>query len=337
MRQLRVGIIGLGVGERHIGGFRRHPSVEVAMVCDIDAEARRRAARVYPELAVIEDANALIDDPAIDVVSIATYDSDHFGQVIRALANGKHVFVEKPLCTRIDEFREIRRQLVEQPHLRLSSNTILRLAPRFQELRAMIVAGTFGRLYNIEGDYLYGRLAKLTEGWRGRSANYSVTLGGAIHIIDLMLWLTGERVTQVVAQGNSIASSGSQFRGNDMVSALLTFESGMIGKVSANFGSVYPHFHRLVLYGTGATFENRPESGLIWESRDPVVAPRVLTTAYPGVDKGDLIPSFVDAVLGKGTAAVTEDDVLAAMAVGLAIDRSLSEGGVVKIAEIYGG
>jgi predicted dehydrogenase len=334
VRRLRVGIIGLGVGERHIGGFRRHPAVEVVALCDIDAETRLRADRTYPEVDVIDDANALIADPAIDIVSIASYDNDHFGQVSRALANGKHVFVEKPLCTRVDEFREIRRQLVERPQLRLSCNTILRVAPRFQELRAMIVAGTFGRLYNIEGDYLYGRIAKLTEGWRGRIADYSVTLGGAIHIIDLMLWLAGEPVTKVVAVGNGIASSGSQFRGKDMVSALLTFESGMIGKVSANFGSVHPHFHRLAIYGTEATFENRAEAGLIWQSREPAVAPQVLTAAYPGVDKGDLIPSFVDAVLGEGPAVVTQEDVLAATAVGLAIDRSLNEGRVVKIAEI---
>jgi predicted dehydrogenase len=337
MTRLRVGIIGLGVGERHIDGFRRHSSAEVVALCDIDPEVRARVHRRYPGLSLGDDANALIDDPAIDIVSVASYDDAHYAQVMRALAKGKHVFAEKPLCTRIDEFREIRRQLASQPQLRLSSNTILRFAPRFQELKAMIVAGTFGRLFNIEGDYLYGRLAKVTEGWRGRIPDYSVTLGGAIHIIDLILWLTGERVIEVMAAGNGIASRGSQFRGNDMVSALMTFQSGLIGKISANFGSVHPHFHRLVVYGTEATFENRPDAGLLWRSRDPAVAPQMLTTAYPGIDKGDLIPSFVDAVLGKGTAVVTEDDVLAAMAVGLAIDRSLSEGGVVKIAEIYGG
>lgn len=334
MKRLRVGIIGLGVGERHIHGFRRHPAADVVALCDIDPQVRARVRQSYPGLEVFENAETLIDDPSIDIVSVASYDDAHYAQVTRALANGKHVFVEKPLCTRIDEFQRIRRQLADQPRLRLSSNTILRLAPRFQELRTLIATGAFGRLFNIEGDYLYGRLAKLTEGWRGRSPGYSVTLGGAIHLIDLVLWLTGEPVTEVVSIGNGIASRGSSFHGNDMVSALLLFESGLIGKISANFASVYPHFHRVVVYGTEATFENRPDAGLLWRSRDPAVAPQRLDAPYPGIDKGDLIPSFVDAVLGNGTAVVAEGDVLAAMAVGLAIDRSLIEGRAVKIADV---
>jgi predicted dehydrogenase len=334
MTHLRVGIIGLGVGERHINGFRRHPAAEVIALCDIDAGARARAQASYPGFAIVDDANALIDDDRIDIISIASYDDAHYAQVTRALARGKHVFVEKPLCLCVDEFRTIKKQLVEHPHLRLSSNLILRASPRFQDLRKLISDGKLGRLFNIEGDYLYGRLEKLTAGWRGKIPDYSVTLGGAIHLIDLMLWLTGDHVIEVTAIGNGLASEGSAFRGRDLVSALLRFESGLVGKVSANFGCVYPHFHRLVVYGTKGTFENGHTAGLLWHSRDPTIAPESLTSVYPGVEKGDLIPSFVDAILGKGVAAVTEQDVLSAMAVGLAVDRSLSEGRMVKIAEV---
>lgn len=334
MKRLGVGIVGLGVGERHIGGFRKHPAATVVALCDINPDVRGRARQTYPGVDVLADASALIDDERIDIVSIASYDDAHYAQVKRALLLGKHVFVEKPLCLRIDEFRTIKNLLIEHPQLRLSSNLILRASPRFQDLRKLIFDGAFGRLFNIEGDYLYGRLEKLTAGWRGQIPDYSVTLGGAVHIIDLLLWLTADRVVEVTAVGNGIASEGSAFRGRDMVSALLRFESGLIGKVSANFGCVYPHFHRLAVYGTNATFENGHNSGRLWRSRDPKVAPESMTGAYPGVDKGDLIPSFVDAILGKGVAAVTEQEVLATMAVGLAIDLSLTEERVVKIAEI---
>lgn len=334
MTSLGIGIIGLGVGERHIDGFQKHPAARVLALCDINADVRARVRRTYPGMDVLEDANALIDDKRIDIVSIASYDDAHYEQVTRALRLGKHVFVEKPLCLRIDEFQAIRDLLNKRPQLRLSSNLILRASPRFLDLRNRIQDGTFGRLFNIEGDYLYGRLEKLTASWRGQIPGYSVTLGGAVHIIDLLLWLTGDRVVEVTAIGNGIASEGSAYRGRDLASALLRFESGMIGKVSANFGCVYPHFHRLAVYGTKATFENGHNAGLLWRSRDPKIAPESLTSAYPGVEKGDLIPSFVDAILGKGAAAVTEQEVLATMAVGLAIDLSLTEGRVVKIAEI---
>ena len=107
----------------------------------------------------------------------------------------------------------------------------------------------------------------------------------------------------------------------------------MIAKVSANFGCVYPHFHRLVVYGTEATFENGMDAGRLWRSRDPARVPEMLFDAYPSAAKGDLIPSFVDAILGRGPAAVTDQEVLAAMAGGLAVDRSLAERRKVKIGQ----
>ena len=45
MTKLRVGIIGLGVGEQHIAGFQTHPAVEVAVLCDIAAQKRSHAQR----------------------------------------------------------------------------------------------------------------------------------------------------------------------------------------------------------------------------------------------------------------------------------------------------
>lgn len=334
MTQLGVGIIGMGVGERHIGGFRRHPAAKVVALCDINPEVRARIGQTYPDVEVVDNAAALIDDDRIKIVSIASYDDSHYDEVIRTLRLDKHVFVEKPLCLRVEEFRHVREMLSQRPHLRLSSNLVLRHSPRFVDLRDRIANGEFGQLFNIEGDYAYGRLHKLTQGWRGRIPQYSVTLGGAIHLIDLVLWLTRQRVAEVTAMGNGIASAGSDFHGDDMVSALLRFESGLVGKISANFGCVFPHFHRLLVYGTRATFENGRDAALMWRSRDPGAAPEPIASAYPGVDKGDLIPSFVDAILGRGAAAVTEDDVLGAMAVGLAIDRSVVERRAVKIAEI---
>ncbi len=331
-----AGIIGLGVGEKHIDGYRSHPDATVVALCDSDPAVRSRLRSTYPELEVLSDADRLIDDDRIGIVSVASYDDVHFEQVMRALRRGKHVFVEKPLCLRADHFRAIRDELRAKPHLRLSSNVILRRSPRFIQLKQLVDGGELGRLYHVEGDYLYGRLEKLTQGWRGTIPEYSVTLGGTIHLIDLLLWLTSETVVEVTAMGNGISSQGSPYGGDDQVSALLRFASGMTGKVSGNFACVYPHFHRLCLYGTKATFENGRGPGLLWQTRDPSAAPKTLDTAYPGVAKGDLIPSFVDAVVGKGRALVTEDDVLAAMAVGLAIDYSLAERRPVRVEEIFG-
>jgi predicted dehydrogenase len=326
---LRAGVIGLGVGERHIAGYRAHPDCEVIALADLDAGKREAAAARYPGMRLYVSAEALIDDPAIDVVSIASYDEAHAAQTLRALEAGKHVFAEKPLCQTAAELAAIAAALARHPELRLSSNLILRRAPRFRALKRRIEAGELGRLFHLEADYDYGRIHKIVDGWRGRQEYYSVMLGGGVHVVDLLLWLAGERVVEVAAFGNRIATAGTGFRFDDMVVAILRFASGAIAKVAANFGCVFPHFHRLLVYGTAATFENGIEEGSLWRSRDPEAAPEAMREDYPGAAKGDLIPSFVDAVLGRGGAEVGAHEALDAMSVCLAIDEAARSGRLV--------
>ncbi|RPH52968.1 gfo/Idh/MocA family oxidoreductase, partial [bacterium] len=213
-----------------------------------------------------------------------------------------------------------------RPGLRLSSNLILRLCPRFKWLREKIASGDLGRIFYVEGDYDYGRLHKITQGWRGRLPFYSVVYGGAIHMVDLLLWLTGDRVVEVTAYGNRIASEGSTFRNFDLVAALLRFESGMIGKVTANFGCVRPHYHALEIYGTQGTFLNGAERGTLFEKGGAGPVESVVDLPYPGVAKGDLLRSFVDSIVNGGEPAVTTEDVFATLSVCFAIERSAHEG-----------
>ncbi len=330
MTRLRAGVVGLGVGERHIAGYRAHPDCEVVALADIDPAKREMAALRYPGVKLHASAEALIDDPTIDIVSIASYDAAHFAQIHRAVEAGKHVFAEKPLCQSRDELAQIRAALARRPGLRLSSNLILRRAPRFRALKSEIAAGRFGRLFHLEADYNYGRVHKIIEGWRGKQGYYSVMLGGGVHVVDLVLWLAGERVVEVAGFGNRIATAGTGFRFDDMTLAILRFESGAVAKVTANFGCVFPHFHRLLVYGTEATFENGVDAGRIWRSREPDARPELVTLPYPGAEKGDLIPSFIDAVLGRGSAEVDEAGVFDAMSVCLAIDEAVRHGAVVR-------
>jgi len=328
---LRVGIIGLGVGEQHIDGYRRHAAAVVSVLCDISEAKRDEIRRRHPEIPIVSDPEAVLTDPDIDVVSIASWDAAHGDQVVRAIESGKHVFVEKPLCVTVEQARRIRAALALRPHLRLSTNFVLRHSPRFGLLRRMIAEDRFGEIFHVEGEYNYGRLNKLTDGWRGRDPEYSVVLGGAVHLIDLLLWLTGRRVEEVCAFGNGIASAGSGFAGDDMVAALLRFAGGATGTVTANFGCVRPHGHGLTICGTRATFVNDHPHGRLYTSRDPAVEPEPVTAAHPGARKGDLLPRFLDELLGLGRAAVTIDEVFAAASVCFAIDESRRRGAAVAV------
>ena len=61
----------------------------------------------------------------------------------------------------------------------------------------MINNNLFGNIYYFEGDYNYGRLKKITSGWRGKIPFYSITLGGGSHIIDLSKFLINKRILEV--------------------------------------------------------------------------------------------------------------------------------------------
>ena len=178
MRRLRVGVVGLGVGARHIDGFDADERCEVAAVCDLDAERLESARRERPNLATTQRFDDFVRDADIDIVSIASYDDAHFEQTVAALEAGKHVFVEKPVCRTADEVRSLSRALDDHPGLVLGSNLVLRAAPLYRFAREQASAGAFGTLYAFDGDYLYGRLHKITDGWRGDIADYSVMLGG---------------------------------------------------------------------------------------------------------------------------------------------------------------
>jgi predicted dehydrogenase len=266
---LRVGVIGLGIGESHIAGYEADPRCRVTALCDIDAKQLAAVGARHPGRRLTTAPDEVLDDPEIGAVSIASYDDAHADQVVRALARGKHVFVEKPLCLTDGELAAVAVALRRAPRLQLSSNLILRKAPRFLGLRQRIRAGDFGRLYYAEGDYTYGRLAKILEGWRGRLPFYSVMHGGGIHMVDLLLWLVGERPERATAVGSRLATAGTAFRHNDMVAALLEFPSGMIAKVTANFACVLPHGHAVALYGTAATFLQNALGAAVYRDRNP--------------------------------------------------------------------
>lgn len=331
--ELKAGVIGLGVGEQHILGYQM-AGVEVAGLCDFDVAKLKTFKNRFPRCRVTDSADEILADPNIDIVSIASYDNHHAGQVLKALHAKKHVFVEKPLCMSQRELDEIAAQLAKDRSLRLCSNTVLRVGSRFRDLRARVARKEFGQIFYVEADYNYGRLQKIQQGWRGGIKDYSVMLGGGIHVVDLISWLVDAAVVEVTAMGNKFCSIDSGFAGPDMAVALLRFSNGVVGKVCANFGCVYPHFHKLSVYGTEATFENRLDGGFLYTSRDSNVPPTKLESDYPGLSKGDLIPSFVSSITGEGEALVTERDVLTTASICLAIDKSMKSGRTEKVVNV---
>lgn len=249
----KAAVIGLGIGEQHIHALQSHPKCQLVSLCDLDEKKAEDLAGQYTVADYTTTYDALIENPDINLLVIASYDDHHASQVLKAIQANKHVFVEKPLCRTPAELQSIYKAWQAQP-VGLMSNLVLRAAPLFQWLKQAIAAGELGDIYAIDGEYLYGRLKKITHGWRKDVDDYSIIDGGAIHMIDLMMYLTDQKPQQVQTVGNKIVSQGTDYRYDDYAAMTFTFASGLIGRITANFGCVHPHQHILKVYGSKATF-----------------------------------------------------------------------------------
>lgn len=318
----KTGVIGLGVGEKHIQGYELDTRCKVKALCDIDTSTLKRVGLRYPNKFLTSNPDDILYDEDINAVSIASYDDAHFEQIIKAISSGKHVFVEKPLCLSFDELKIIKYELAKKPEIILSSNLILRQTQRFKLLKHKIESGELGNIYYFEGDYDYGRLSKLISGWRGNTSNYSVFLGGGIHLVDLFLWLIGGRPIEFSGFSSKFCSQNSVFPGPDFIIGTVKFNNGVIAKFTSNYGSVTSHHHRLAVYGTKGSFIQSHQGAIYSFSRDDGNERYNLNDEYPGTSKGDLIPNFVSAILDGTELIVTKQEVLECMELALKINQA---------------
>lgn len=106
-----VGVIGLGVmGQRMLGNMAAHDRFEVLSVWDPNEQACTETKGAYPNVAVAARADALIDDPRVDVVYIASPPATHRQHALSAMAKGKAVYCEKPLGVDIAESEDLAAQ-----------------------------------------------------------------------------------------------------------------------------------------------------------------------------------------------------------------------------------
>lgn len=326
---IRVGVIGLGVGEQHVISYKSIEKCEVRTVCDLDPDKLAEVGNRQGVERQTQDWRRVIEDPEIDVVSICSYDDAHAEQAIAAFRNGKHVMVEKPVALTRAEAEAVLRAQQDSGKF-ITSNLILRQSPRFMMIREMIQRGDFGEIFYMEGDYIHQILWKITEGWRGQMPFYCVAFGGGIHLIDLMRWMLGQEIVEVSGMGNKILSRNTRYAYEDTMVNLLRFEGGALAKTLTTFGPQRTKFHALNVYGTHKTFVNDMPDGKLF-SGDASEDMEIVTTPYPGMQKGDLLPEFIDAIRANREPTIGAKDVFRVLAVCLACWESVQAGTTVKV------
>ena len=246
--------------------------------------------------------------------------------MITCLKNGKHVYVEKPICLRKEELEDIHMKLKMYPNLNISANMVLRTCPLFIKVREEVSSFKMGDLYHLEADYLWGRKEKIISGWRAEANFFSIIHGAAVHMIDLVLWITGKKPVSVKALGSNIIVSGTKQKYNDFAVLLLEFEDQMSIKISAHGGGIHPHFHTLKIFGKKSSFIHDYTKTVWIESNNPNQKYRTESASYPAKTMRDqALISFVNSLLYPEKKSLTsKNDVLNVMSICLAAEKAVN-------------
>jgi len=321
-------VIGTGVGLKHIRALNQISGSKVLAICEQDKLKHNDLKKKFKKVIILSNYQQILKlKQKIDLISVASYDSAHFKQ-IKLLSNVcKNFIVEKPLVTTPSELIKLR-NIVKNKKIKIFSNLVLREVRMFKYIKKII---NKKNVYNIEADYLWGRLHKLFE-WRSKEKNYSLTLGASIHMIDIINWLVDDLPVSVFTKGNKILTKNSKFKKFSFLTHLLQFKNGLIVKISANAGSIHPHFHEIKIFQNNKTFISNISNQLLITKNKNKFKINKLKARYPDKkNREQLIKSFVQAIKKNTDTEPSFNYLCNLMQICFAADQSLKNKMEIKI------
>ncbi|MEM6324974.1 MAG: Gfo/Idh/MocA family oxidoreductase [Pseudomonadota bacterium] len=215
------------------------------------------------DISLTADLQAVLDNPEVDAVVIATPHSQHADQIVAACQAGKHVFCDKPIALNVaDADRAIR--AVRQAGVAFAPGHNRRFLPAIGKMKALIDAGVLGTLLHAEGNMSshvgFGEVYT-AEMWRvapGESPAGGLAAAG-FHILDLMIHLVGP-VVSVFAQTDRLVHT---IEHDDTTHMLVRFDCRATGYVATLTATA--RAFRLQIFGEKGWLELRGETELTWQ------------------------------------------------------------------------
>jgi predicted dehydrogenase len=299
VERVRWGIIGVGdVTERKSGpGFQQAERSELVAVMRRNGELAAAYARRHDVPRWYDDADELINDPEVDAVYVATPPDSHREYVVRVARAGKHVYVEKPMARTALECEDMI-SACDEAGVGLFVAYYRRALPRFVAVKEILDSGRIGelRVVSIRNERPAPMGEVDDEGWRVdpkiSGGGHFVDLGS--HILDLLDWLLGP-----VTHAAGVATNrGGRYPAEDLVTAVLSFRSGVEGVGVWNYDS-FQHKDQVEITGTAgrlrfSCFADEPLQLLTAGGVEQITAP------YPETVQLPLIQTVVNALTGHG-------------------------------------
>jgi UDP-N-acetylglucosamine 3-dehydrogenase len=223
MRELSVAVIGVGhMGAFHVETLERMRETRLVAIAEPnELMARERIGRRPVEW--FADYRAILARPDVDAVCICSPSSSHAQIGLESIAAGKHVFVEKPIATRLEDALEMA-GAARAAGVKLMVGHIERFNPAVSKLADLIAEGQIGRVFHVHAT----RVGPLPS----RVLDSGVTLDLATHDLDIMQFVLSQPISSLYAERCRFQHPSDE----DLISCLLRFgEDGPVGLLEVNW------------------------------------------------------------------------------------------------------
>jgi predicted dehydrogenase len=331
---MKFGVIGTGTfGSRHIQALDRHPGAELVGVLELNREQGEKAVAEFATTAVpvFTDIEEFLAIPGLEAVTVATPDHLHASPAVAVAKAGKHLLVEKPLATTVEDARAIV-DAAKASGVTLMVDFHNRVNPPFMDAHRAVRDGKVSKV-----SYVYARLSNTvtiasTIKWASSSSSLWFL---SSHMVDVAQWVLGERIVNVSARASRGILESRGITTPDIFVVTAEFESGALAVFEHAWilpaGSpTHTDLKFEVLGSEGAVYIDTTHNRTV-EIVDDVKSgyPAVLALPYGPRLTGfvmDAIAQFVDAVTGDGPVLATGEEGLQVTAVLCAILESIETG-----------
>ena len=196
-------------------------AARVVEIYDQDPATAEGVWERFPLISVATELDHMLENPNIDAVVIATPATTHAGLAARALRAGKHVMVEKPLATVLDDAVEVHNLALERKRTLMVGHTF-RYNDAVKKVREIVAGADFGRPYYLAARRNHLGLIR---------PDVSVIWDLAPHDLEIFSWIVGAQPRTVSAVGASFLKADRP----DVAFATLSYSNGVVGNIQVSW------------------------------------------------------------------------------------------------------
>ncbi|MBU1857515.1 MAG: Gfo/Idh/MocA family oxidoreductase [Verrucomicrobia bacterium] len=316
--KLKAGIIGAGLISRiHMEAYNADDRIKIAILCDLDAQLRKKTARQYSIPDTTDNYHALLGDNSIELIDVCLPHYLHYPVVMECFRAGKHVILEKPISMTIKEADEMI-AAANKYGKRFFVAHNERFVPANQTAKEMIDRGEIGQPFLVTSAIIGDVVNLLNDPchWKGTwdKAGGGALIDSGIHFIDILQYFFGEAVAAGAIRAKVAVTIKEKAEDNAVVN--FKFTNGVLGNlaITQSAGGDNWHFQKDI-YGTNGSIHIVNESDapitLVKNKQSPISLPVEKDSCGEGWWKYSImkgISHFVDCIAdGKKTQVTPED------------------------------